>query len=97
MELVTYLIHFLFLFFIFKSLIGLFQNNLNTDSNSKNKHSEALEATKTPTIEKFFVKDFECNREIDKSKAYIIVNNEQEYYFCSWDCRNKYLLKHGQA
>jgi len=95
MELVIYLIHFLFLFFIFKILITMFQNSKSTDS--INKPPESLEKTKTPVIEKIFVKDFECNKEIDKSKAYIIVNDEQEYYFCSWDCRNKFLLKHGQA
>jgi len=95
MDLVIYLIHSLFLFFIFRSLIVLFQNSKNTDS--MNKPPEALEITKPPIIKKFLVKDLECNKEIEKSKAYIIINNEQEYYFCSWDCRNKYLLKHGQA
>ncbi|KJS80669.1 MAG: hypothetical protein JM58_18535 [Peptococcaceae bacterium BICA1-8] len=95
MDLVIYLIHSLFLFVIFKSLIALFQNSKNKDS--MNKPPEALEVTKTPVIEKILVKDLECNREIDRSKAYILIKNKQEYYFCCWDCRNKYLLRHGQV
>jgi len=50
MDLVLYLIHSLFLFFIFRGLFALFQNSKNKESMSKS--PEALEVIKTPIIEK---------------------------------------------
>ncbi|MFZ7104007.1 MAG: hypothetical protein ACOWWO_15315 [Peptococcaceae bacterium] len=96
MDFVSYLIHSLFLFFIFKSLISLFLNNKN--ANSIDKSPEVLEDEKTETapLKRIIVQDLECNKAIDKSKAYIVINDNQEYYFCSWDCRNRFLLRHGE-
>lgn len=37
------------------------------------------------------VKDLECGEYIDKSKAYIAVVDGKRYYFCSWDCRQKFI------
>lgn len=32
-----------------------------------------------------------CHAEIEKSKAHHLIKNESSYYFCSWDCREKFL------
>lgn len=40
---------------------------------------------------KDLVHDPVCNREIEKENAYRLVKNNKEHYFCSWDCREKFL------
>ena len=37
-----------------------------------------------------------CHQIIDKEKAYRVVKDGKEYYFCSWECREQF-LKEGQA
>ena len=37
------------------------------------------------------VRDYCCNKEIEKSEAYRIVKKGKEYFFCSWECREKFL------
>jgi YHS domain-containing protein len=41
------------------------------------------------------VKDDYCGRLVDKSKAYIIDTCDKYHYFCSWECRQKYLENIG--
>ena len=37
-----------------------------------------------------------CHQMIDKEKAYRMVKDGKEYYFCSWECREQF-LKQDQA
>lgn len=40
---------------------------------------------------KDLVQDPVCHAEIEKTSAYRIVKNDTDYYFCSWECREKFL------
>lgn len=42
-------------------------------------------------VAKELVKDPECGKEIEKKEAYRIFKNGKEYFFCSWECREKFL------
>ncbi|AGL01078.1 TRASH domain-containing protein [Desulfoscipio gibsoniae] len=37
------------------------------------------------------VTDYICGRTLPKSEAYILANDDQKHYFCSWDCREKFI------
>ncbi len=37
------------------------------------------------------VEDKICGNRIQKEKAYIINKNDEDHYFCSWDCREKFI------
>lgn len=40
---------------------------------------------------KDLVTDPQCGTEIEKKDAYRIFKNGKEYFFCSWECREKFL------
>ena len=40
---------------------------------------------------KDMVYDSICNEEIEKSSAYHIIRDGVSHYFCSWECREKFL------
>ena len=40
---------------------------------------------------KDMVYDPVCHAEIEKTSAYRMVKNDTDYYFCSWECRDKFL------
>ncbi len=37
------------------------------------------------------VTDPVCHKEIEKTKAFHVIRNDESHYFCSWDCREKFL------
>ncbi len=37
------------------------------------------------------VTDLVCNEEVEKAKAFHVIKNGESHYFCSWDCRDKFL------
>lgn len=45
----------------------------------------------TPEQPKDLVKDPVCGEEFLKEDAYRIVKDDVEYFFCSWECREKFL------
>lgn len=45
---------------------------------------------------KEMVTDAVCGQEVEKEKAYRIVKDEKEYFFCSWECREAFLKKRSQ-
>lgn len=40
---------------------------------------------------KDMVYDSVCNEEVEKSNAFHVIRNEESHYFCSWECREKFL------
>ncbi|ONI39525.1 hypothetical protein AN639_01655 [Candidatus Epulonipiscium fishelsonii] len=38
-----------------------------------------------------YVTDLCCEKQIDIQDAYRVVKDGTEYYFCSWECREKFL------
>lgn len=39
------------------------------------------------------VTDLACGQEIEKEKAYRVLKDGKEYFFCSWECREAFLGK----
>lgn len=40
---------------------------------------------------KEMVTDLVCKKEIEKTSAFHVIRNSESHYFCSWDCRDKFL------
>lgn len=43
------------------------------------------------------VEDVYCGKLIEKSQAYQLSRGNETLYFCSWDCREKYIKDHKQS
>ncbi|OON96404.1 MAG: hypothetical protein ATN32_00920 [Candidatus Epulonipiscium fishelsonii] len=46
---------------------------------------------KSSVSEIHYVTDLCCEKQIDIRNAYRVVKDGTEYYFCSWECREKFL------
>lgn len=61
----------------------------------KNDQEKAqINESKTQEIveqEREYVIDPICNKEVDKDNAYIVIEEDENKYFCSWDCRAEYI------
>ena len=55
--------------------------------------SESAAGKKRGEIDDIMVKDPQCQAYFPKRKAVRMTTDGQEFYFCSTDCRDKYLLK----
>jgi YHS domain-containing protein len=45
---------------------------------------------------KELVKDIICDKELEKKDAYRVFKDGKEYYFCSWECREKFLKQYAE-
>lgn len=45
---------------------------------------------------KEMVTDTTCGQKIEKEKAYRVVKDGKEYFFCSWECREAFLDKKNE-
>lgn len=52
---------------------------------------------KEPEPVKDLVRDTVCNKEIERSEAYRVMKDQVEYFFCSWECREKFLKTQNLA
>lgn len=85
---------FLIIYIIFSNLIKIGLTLFNKSKakakvKERQKKQEVMKEKQAPVVEK--VIDPICNTSIEKEKSYIIVEDEENKYFCSWDCRQKYL------
>lgn len=71
------------------------KKKLQEDLKKINEKQMESQEEKVPVIET--VIDPICNQEIDKDKAYVVVEEKDRKYFCSWDCRQKYIKDKNQA
>ncbi|WP_010167591.1 hypothetical protein [Candidatus Epulonipiscium viviparus] len=103
MGLETVLMQFILIIFfvgIINSLIGFFklrkvlkdnQNNPNvTGIAIVNGKIEVIEKETMPKNESIQVKAYCCNKLINKEDAYRLFVGGTEYYFCSWECEEKF-------
>ena len=90
-----------------RKLMKMHQDNLNikgfTIVNGEVKPIEATEnvfppvqgmegaATQQEVVNQNLVVDPTCGKKIEKSDAYRIIKNGKEYFFCCWECREKFL------
>ncbi|MBS4538313.1 hypothetical protein GOQ27_07545 [Clostridium sp. D2Q-11] len=56
----------------------------------RQKREQEVEEKEEPIVIET-VMDPVCNTEIEKDNAYVIVEDTDRKYFCSWDCRQKYI------
>ncbi|MFZ5946140.1 MAG: transcriptional regulator [Bacillota bacterium] len=78
----------LLIYFLFISFFTFLQKK-NKDNRLPNESQEPIVVKKEIPVE--FVKDNVCNTILQKDKAYIVRINGQDEYFCSWQCRQKYI------
>lgn len=58
---------------------------------------EKSETKKTNAeVTKEMVKDSICGKELEKEKAYRVIKDGEEYFFCSWECRENFLNQKKQ-
>ncbi|MFZ7104163.1 MAG: transcriptional regulator [Peptococcaceae bacterium] len=97
MDIVVGALNFLILYVLVKSLFNFFsllrQNAENKEEQAEWKETEAAGAAE-PAAEKEIIEmvtDHVCGCTIPKAKAYILSKHDQDYYFCSWECRDKFI------
>lgn len=59
------------------------------EQNSQIGNLEVDEKLQVEEIE--YVTDPICKEKVDKDNAYIILEEDEKKYFCSWDCRQEYI------
>ncbi|MDW7671548.1 MAG: hypothetical protein SCK57_07045 [Bacillota bacterium] len=67
------------------------------ESDSQETHAGRSESAE-PAVEPVeMVMDKTCQKEIPKHRAFILVDDQdQQHYFSSWECRQKYLAERHQ-
>lgn len=80
--------------FIYLVAKGLFRTFTLTQAKKKAQTLEAQKMQMEAEVEHKevieMVTDDICGRSVPKSQAYILVKGDKKYYFCSWDCREKF-------
>lgn len=89
MEFALGLINLILIFILVRRLLTLFYES-RVVIKVNNAQSEE-EKSVVQEIVTEIVQDEVCNRSIPKKEAHILVQGEDKYYFCSWDCREKFL------
>jgi len=69
------------------------QAQKNNSSIDIRQYAQADQQNKTQTTE--MVRDSICGKMIEKRKAYIVSSGNQMNYFCSWECRQKFIEEAG--
>lgn len=93
MDIFADIFRFFITFFIFKTILSLFlntkivrkENLVNADTST-----DASEENIQHVVVDMVYDDI-CGAYIDKSKAYQILEDDKTHYFCSWECRSKYI------
>ncbi|AEG59767.1 transcriptional regulator [Desulforamulus ruminis] len=93
MENVVGIINILILYMVVRSVFRFFSlSKAAAEARAKNNLEAAAEPQEEVMEEAIeMVQDEICNRAIPRAKAYIVVRNDQEHYFCSWECRQKFI------
>lgn len=107
MDLLASLLQITFIFLLFRAILTVIggislskrmkasMKNSSTETESvynKSDNAGASEVEERPSIYAIeMVKDNICGRYIAKDKAYIIRSDDEDNYFCSWECRQKYI------
>lgn len=72
------------------------QKVLKINEELRNAHLDNQESEDKPdeAIEVEMVEDEICGKFIEKDQSYQLYYKDKVYYFCSWDCREKYINEH---
>ncbi|HOA81542.1 MAG TPA: hypothetical protein PKK61_10850 [Defluviitaleaceae bacterium] len=63
-------------------------------NNNINPIDKELDIKAEKSVEVEMVEDAVCGKLINKSKSYQLYHDDKLFYFCSWDCRQKYINEH---
>lgn len=80
----------LFIYFIARSVFQLFAL-MRAKKAVKDLDEQKLKVETAVEEEMEMVTDPICGRSIPRAKAYILAREQGRHYFCSWDCRNKFI------
>lgn len=99
MDMIGNLVRVLFMVFIIRSLLRITtrskvrEDGANEEKIFKTKTQESFELgmkqAKESSVE--MVKDEVCDKTIPLNKAYIVVREDKRHYFCSWECRERFI------
>lgn len=93
MDLVTGLFRFFYIVILIRMglniLVSLKRRAMRREIEASDIAVEAVEKTVPVTIT--MVEDKICGMKLQKEKAYIVIRDNEEHYFCSWDCREKFI------
>jgi YHS domain-containing protein len=95
MELLTGAFRIFLLYIIFTNIIRIIFALINRKKIAERleevRNSEVAQTAQVEEIE--YVTDPICDCKVDKDNAYIILEEDEKKYFCSWDCRQEYIDK----
>ena len=101
MDIMGYFFRILFIMFIIRSLIRIStrsrvsKESVNEEKVIRTKTQESFELgmkkAKESSVE--MVRDEVCDKTVPLDKAYIVVREDKRHYFCSWECREKFINK----
>lgn len=94
MEMISNFFRFFLIFFAVRTVFNIIfrarlinRQKVEVNKNVEEKFSEPVE--KEAAID--MVYDEICGTYVAKSKAYQVVEDDKTHYFCSWECRQKYI------
>lgn len=93
------IVNFLLFLMITKLVFAIFQGisvarnkkdlEKNMESDRRTEFIKSMEDPRSLDI----VTDEYCNKKLPKEDAYIAVVDDEKHYFCSWECRQKYIAR----
>ncbi|WP_031516021.1 hypothetical protein [Desulfofalx alkaliphila] len=90
METMAIIFNMLLLYFIFSFAYRYFVKPKQDEHKTQNAGNGQVNIAEK-TEEKNLVEDKICGAVVPRSQSYIVVRDDEEHYFCSWDCRQKFL------
>ncbi|ABO49285.1 hypothetical protein Dred_0746 [Desulforamulus reducens MI-1] len=92
MEFAETFLNLVIIYFIVTSIFNLFAL---AQAKKRAQQSQANAIALKPRVEEYieFVTDNICGCTLPKSKAYILAKDNEKHYFCSWDCREKFIAR----
>ncbi|SET37279.1 MYM-type Zinc finger with FCS sequence motif-containing protein [Natronincola peptidivorans] len=96
MELITSFFRFFLIFFAIRTVLNILfkvklgkKQKIEADIDTVQSFSKVEEKEKEVAIDMVF--DTICETYVPKPKAYQVVEDDRTHYFCSWECRQKYI------
>lgn len=89
MEFIISFVYFVIIYLLIRSTFSYFV----TAKTKKKAQQGAANANLNPEFreEIQMVTDHICNLTLPKTEAFIVSKDNEKYYFCSWDCREKFI------
>ena len=100
MDILIRAIHLYFIFMLGRFILNLYIGSKKVSKANKNKEEdnqninnwhERVKKIKKELNMLEMVKDEVCEAYLQREKAYQVVEDDKTHYFCSWECRQKYI------